>query len=92
VQDGASGTALLPDSVAPPGRLRKKRNHRGSRSKRARRQSFAAVSDDRPGVPENTQTQGGMNIPPTTPSSFYRLQRNGSSSGSFESQELLDHR
>ncbi|KAF2739560.1 cora-domain-containing protein [Polyplosphaeria fusca] len=74
----------------------KKRKHRGGKKRRNRRQSFAAppstVGDDdmaaeaRPSLVDIAEQSSSRNS-----DSFYRLQRNTSST-SLESEALLDHR
>jgi len=83
-------TALqIPEGNADPGR-KKKRNHRGGKKKRARKQSFAVSTEDGSEMPEISYRRG----PPESAvrNSFYRLQGRNLSSTSIESEALLDHR
>ncbi|KFX92179.1 hypothetical protein V490_05529 [Pseudogymnoascus sp. VKM F-3557] len=69
---------------------RKKRNHRGGKKKRTRKQSFATPSeDDVAEVLETTEDRKAKQS--TARSPLQRLQRN-SSNTSLESEALLDHR
>jgi magnesium transporter len=91
-RDGESASTLRPDPTAAQGPARRKRNHRGGKKKRNRRQSFAAPSDDGSGLPETSQSRVDVQVQSGKRSnSFYRLQRNLSNT-SFESETLLDHR
>jgi magnesium transporter len=91
-RDGTSGSTLRPDPSASQGAPKKKRSHRGGKKKRNRRQSFAVPSDDGSGLPETSQSRVDVHGQSGARSnSFYRLQRNLSST-SFESETLLDHR
>ena len=90
-----SNSTLRPDAGAshPTSAPRKKRNHRGGKKKRARRQSFAPSGEDEGsgmlGTPISHRS--GMVQSAVRPS-FYRLQGHNLSSTSIESEELLDHR
>ena len=69
---------------------RKKRNHRGGKKKRTRKQSFATPSEeDVAEVLETTEDRKAKQS--TARSPLHRLQRN-SSNTSLESEALLDHR
>lgn len=70
---------------------KKKRNHRGGKKKRARRQSFAASIGDGSGMPETPQSHVG-DVQNAAKASFYRLQGRNLSNTSLESESLLDHR
>lgn len=70
---------------------KKKRNHRGGKKKRTRRQSFAASIEDGSGMPETPQSHVG-DVQNAAKASFYRLQGRNLSNTSLESESLLDHR
>lgn len=98
-QDGASISTLRPGpatadpTVARPGHSRKKRkDHRGGKKKRNRRQSFAAPSDDGSGLLEISQSRDDMQARSAARSSFYRLKEHNMSNTSIDSEILLDHR
>lgn len=77
--------------AAGPGTPRKKRNHRGGKKKRIRKQSFAVTSDDDVSdVPESSQ--GRNREKSATRLSFPGLQGRNLSNTSLESETLLDHR
>jgi magnesium transporter len=77
---------------------RKKRKHRGKKSKRNRRQSFAATSEASAGPPVlpeiMTEENGGHRSNSGLRQPFYRLGQSGGnlSNTSLESEALLDHR
>jgi magnesium transporter len=77
--------------------IKKKRRHRGKKSKRTRRQSFAAPSEAslQSAIPEvMTEHHAGDRSNSGARQSFYRLGRSGGnlSNTSFDSEALLDHR
>ena len=77
---------------------KKKRKHRGKKSKRNRRQSFAAPSEESSipsAIPEITADQNGMDRSNSGfRQPFYKLGQSGGnlSNTSLESEALLDHR
>jgi len=87
---GTSATRPEPTALQPP---KKKRNHRGGKKKRARKQSFAASTEDGSGMPGQTQREREESSHNIARETFYRLQagRNNSNT-SLESEALLDHR
>jgi magnesium transporter len=98
-QDRASASTLRasPATADPtpagPGLSRKKRkDHRGGKKKRNRRQSFAAPSDDGSGLLEISQSRDDMQARSAARSSFYRLKGRNISNTSIDSETLLDHR
>ncbi|TVY68853.1 putative metal ion transporter [Lachnellula suecica] len=74
---GPQGNAEASTATVRP--AKKKRNHRGGKKKRSRKQSFAASTED-------------GNSHPRPGESFYRLQGRNLSNTSIESEALLDHR
>ena len=84
-----SSETLRPDDPTPQPIPRKKRNHRGGKKKRARRQSFAASTEDGSGMPETPRQAQSQSA---ARASFYRLQGRNISNTSIESEALLDHR
>jgi magnesium transporter len=81
-----------PDDSTPEVILRKNRNQRGCKKKRARRQSFAASTEDGSGLPETPQSHRQVYTQSAARASFYRLQGRDLSNTSIESEALLDHR
>ena len=64
-------------------RQEKKRNHRGGKKKRPRKQSFAALTEDGHGMPETSQSS---RIGQSQSASFYRLRGQNLSNTSLESE------
>lgn len=89
-----SFTTLRADQAASAGPSRKKRkDHRGGKKKRNRRQSFAVpASEDGSGMPETSENQLDRDNQSAVRSSFYRIQGRNNSNTSLESEALLDHR
>jgi len=87
-----SNSTLRPEGNASQPAPRKKRNHRGGKKKRARRQSFAVSNEDGSGMPETPQSHRAGHSQSAARSSFYRLQGRNLSNTSIESEALLDHR
>jgi magnesium transporter len=71
---------------------RKKRNHRGGKKKRARKQSFAASTEGSGMGEETSQSIRQAQSHSAARASFYRLQGRHASNTSIESEALLDHR
>ncbi|KAE8449400.1 hypothetical protein EG329_008301 [Mollisiaceae sp. DMI_Dod_QoI] len=86
-----SNATLRPESTAHA-MPKKKRNHRGGKKKRTRKQSFAASTEDGSGLPETSQSYGAGSSVNAARASFYRLQGRNLSNTSLESEALLDHR
>ena len=86
-----SNTTLRPETAAQA-IPRKKRNHRGGRKKRQRKQSFAVSTEDGSGMPETSQSHRPSASQNAARASFYRLQGRNLSNTSIESEALLDHR
>jgi magnesium transporter len=88
-----SNATLRPETAAQA-IPKKKRNHRGGRKKRARKQSFALSTEDGSvsGMPEPSQSYRNGNSQSAARPSFYRLQGRNISNTSIESEALLDHR
>ena len=93
-QDGGPTSTLRVDTAATgQGPSRKKRkDHRGGKKKRIRRQSFAAPSDDGSGMPEISHNREDLQTQSAARLSFYRLKGRNISNTSIESETLLDHR
>ena len=73
-----------PSESAPP----KKKKHRGGKNrKKSKRQNYNRPSDGLEEVREDER----LDVP-AQPTPFYRLQSGNHSSGSLESEALLDHR
>jgi len=87
-----SNSTLRPDATLSQAAPRKKRNHRGGRKKRTRKQSFAVSTEDGSVMPETPQPHRGAQSQGAVRSSFYRLQGRNLSNTSLESEALLDHR
>ncbi|KFY40646.1 hypothetical protein V494_03408 [Pseudogymnoascus sp. VKM F-4513 (FW-928)] len=85
-QDGRA--SARPSGFQTP---RKKRNHRGGKKKRTRKQSFATPSEDDVSTVLET-TEDRKNKQSTARSPLHRLQGRNSSNTSLESEALLDHR
>ncbi|KAH8676408.1 hypothetical protein BGZ60DRAFT_402569 [Tricladium varicosporioides] len=77
-----AGAPERPDTVAI--QPKKKRNHRGGKKKRTRKQSFVAGEMN---APSQSESQASA-----VRTSFYRLQGRNISNTSLESEALLDHR
>lgn len=86
-----SNTALRPNASSSQTVPRRKRNHRGGKKKRTRKQSFAVSAEDGSGMPERPQSRTGQSKSASR-SNFYSLQGHNLSNTSIESEELLDHR
>lgn len=89
LQQGQSQGPTSSIRAAGPATGRRKRNHRGGKKKRPRKQSFAVASDDDgSGLLKTSQDrdQGAAR------ESFYRLQGRNLSNTSIDSEALLDHR
>ena len=91
-QIALSTETLRPDDMQAQPKPRKKRNHRGGKKKRARRQSFAASTEDGSGMAETPQSHRQAQSQSAARASFYRLQGRNASNTSLESAALLDHR
>lgn len=88
-----STATLRPDASTSQGPAKKKRNHRGGKKSKKRRQSFAMdPSEDGSGMPETSQSSRNLNEQNNARSSFYRIQGRNHSNTSLESEALLDHR
>lgn len=87
-----SNSTLRPGATSSQIAPRKKRNHRGGKKKRARRQSFAASTEDGSEMPEAAQSSRHGQLQNAARSSFYRVQGHNLSNTSLESEALLDHR
>ncbi len=87
-----SNATLRPDATIQQATSKKKRNHRGGKKKRARKQSFAASTEDGSGMPETSNSHRMGHSESAVRNSFYRLQGRNLSSTSIESEALLDHR
>ncbi|KAN0121943.1 cora domain containing protein [Hyaloscypha variabilis] len=87
-----SNTTLRPDAAVPQTIPKKKRNHRGGKKKRTRKQSFAASTEDGSGMPETSHSHRRGPSESAVRNSFYRLQGRNMSNTSIESEALLDHR
>ncbi|KAF8848326.1 cora-domain-containing protein [Acephala macrosclerotiorum] len=86
-----SNATLRPESAARAA-PKKKRNHRGGKKKRARKQSFAASTEDGHGMLDTSQSYRAGSTENAARASFYRLQGRNLSNTSIESEALLDHR
>ncbi|MCJ1309598.1 CorA metal ion transporter [Agyrium rufum] len=90
-----AATSAVQSTVSEAGPTKKRRNHRGGKKKRTRRQSFATPGD---GMPSFDGSRSNPNIMDTAnngqQASFYRLGHSGRnmSETSLDSQALLDHR
>jgi len=87
-----STATIRPNAAAQLTGARKKRNHRGGKKKRARKQSFAASTEDGSGMLETPQPHRNGQAESAARSSFYRLDGRNLSNTSIESEALLDHR
>ncbi len=98
LQSGLAGNASSTATLRPEGAPglqaipKKKRNHRGGKKKRARKQSFAPSTEDGSEMPETSQSQRGGSSESAARASFYRLHGRNLSNTSIESEALLDHR
>lgn len=81
--------AIRPEPTGIQTAPRKKRNHRGGKKKRARKQSFAVSTEDGSGLPETSHRRQSQHA---TRESLYRLQGRNVSNTSIDSEALLDHR
>lgn len=89
-ENDVHNTALRPELAALQPASKKKRNHRGGRKKRPRKQSFAASTEDGSGMPGRSNR--GEPSQSAARDALYRLQGRNLSSTSLESEALLDHR
>ncbi|KAG0650722.1 metal ion transporter [Hyphodiscus hymeniophilus] len=89
---GRSTDTLRPDDLQSQPIPRKKRNHRGGKKKRTRKQSFAVSTEDGSGILETPQSHRQTQSQSAARASFYRLQGRNASNTSLESEALLDHR
>jgi magnesium transporter len=87
-----SNSTLRPEVVISQAIPKKKRNHRGGRKKRTRKQSFAVSTEDGSGMLETSQSHRRGPSESAVRNSFYRLQGRNLSNTSIESEALLDHR
>lgn len=87
-----SNATIRPDVAVPQSAPRKKRNHRGGKKKRPRRQSFAVTDEEGSRMLENPHDSRSGQSQSAARSSFYRIQGSNLSNTSLESEALLDHR
>ncbi|CAG8959059.1 hypothetical protein HYFRA_00012839 [Hymenoscyphus fraxineus] len=91
LQSQDNDATMRPDANKAQPLTKKKRNHRGGKKKRTRRQSFA-LHEEGPELTDASRSRPGEDLQSVAKASFYRLQGRNHSNTSLDSEALLDHR